>query len=51
MNFNIASISYIHKPGSTGPELRKINMSDNEFRELVKIKINEKTKNMSTELI
>ena len=51
MNLNIASISYIYKPGSTGPELGKINMSDNEFRELVKIKINEKTKNMPTELI
>lgn len=41
MNSNIASISYIYKPGSTGPELGKINMSGNKFRELVKIKINE----------
>ena len=44
MNGNWTSVSYIYKPGPTGPELRKINMSASEFRELVGIKINENWK-------
>lgn len=41
MNLKSISISYIYKPGPTGPGLGKINMSDSEFREPVRIKINE----------